>query len=271
MKDPRQFLAETLSERMATNPGYSLRAFARDLELAPQSLSNVINGRRGLSDRMAIRISQKLGLTEIETELFCQSSKATFSKSRAMSAVAKAKIIHLQKSSGVTKNLELDLFKAVSNWHYFALVELIKIGKHKSRHNAIQWFASKLGIAENEVKVALSRLERLELISQTEASWKVNQDAVVADQGVPTEAVRNFHRQILDKAARALAMQSQGERYGSSSTLPIRVKNVPRAKKLIQEFREKFNRELTDHKHGEEVYGFSVQFFRLTEILEADL
>lgn len=56
------------------NPGYSLRAFARDLKISPQLLSNVINGKRGLSADLAVRVAKTLGLSEFEKTVFTTSN-----------------------------------------------------------------------------------------------------------------------------------------------------------------------------------------------------
>ena len=123
---------------------------------------------------------------------------------------------------------------------------------------------------ENEVKLALGRLERLELIAKTEMGWTVNQDVEIADKGVPTESIKSFHRQILEKATHALAFQSSEERYGSSSSIPIKVKNVALAKRMIQKFRIDFDKAVTDPVNGEEIYGLSLQFFRLTNPIKGE-
>ena len=208
MKAAKDLLTEALSERVATNAKYSLRAFARDLGISAQALSNVMNGHRGLSPGLAAKLLPKLGLTSYEETLFLESLKAKFARSKTQRAVAVSKLQSLAKKSD-TKNLEIDLFKAISNWQHFALIELIKISS--SRKNKVTWFSKKLGISENETLTILDRLKRLELITKTKTGWIANQDAVIADLGVPTEAVRNYHRHMLEKSAQALAFQNKDE------------------------------------------------------------
>jgi uncharacterized protein (TIGR02147 family) len=263
VKDARNILNETLNERAASRPSYSLRAFARDLGLSPQQLSNVMNGKRGLSPELAEKIAGKLDLSEYQRTVFIESLRSKFARSKAQKSLALAKLAKLEVQSE-TKNLEIDLFRAISNWHNFGLIELIKIsGKTKP---SMKWFSEKLGISENETALTFGRLERLGLISKNDfGTWIANQDVVIADQGIPAESIRNYHRQILEQATQALAFQTAEERYGSSSTLPVRVKNLARAKKLIQDFRLAFDKEISNEESGEEIYGLSIQFFRLTK------
>ena len=262
MKDASQILTEILSERKASNPSYSLRAFARDLGVSAPQLSNVMNGHRGLSPEVAKAISDMLSLDPRQKEIFTSSLKAKFSPSKAERVVAKTKLEDLT-TDVETKYLDLDLFKVISNWYHFALIELIKISKKKT--NPESWFAEKLGIPEIEVSLSLGRLERLELIQKISKGYQVNQDTVFAEKGAPTEAVKHFHRQLLEKSIQAMAFQGPQERYGYSAAMPIKVKSVDRAKNMIQKFRSDFAKEISDHEGGEEIYGLCLQFFRLTQ------
>jgi uncharacterized protein (TIGR02147 family) len=191
MNDAVNILKETLSERQTANAAYSLRAFARDLALSPQQLSNVMKGYRGLGLASAERVARALRLDEHQKILFVESFRANFSNSKTQRAIAKSKLASI-KNTNETKSLQLDLFKAISGWHHMAMIELIKVSKGKST----VWFATKLGIPENEASLSLRRLERLELISKVERGWIVNQDTVIADQGIPSDAIKNYHRQI---------------------------------------------------------------------------
>ena len=261
MKAADDILRSVLDQRQSINAGYSQRAFARDLGLSPQQLSNFLNGKRGLSLELAKKVAAKAKLDEHQTYFFIESLRANFALSKADRIMARARLVELS-SRGETKNLEIDLFKTISNWYHLALVELIRISTNNS--TTPKFLSKKMGISENEVALALGRLERLELISRTTKGWKVNQDVVTFDQAIPSEAIKNFHRQILEKAINALVFQGSDERYGSSSTIPIKLKNLARAKKMIQEFREKLSLEIADREKGDSIYGLSVQFFNLT-------
>jgi uncharacterized protein (TIGR02147 family) len=257
-----QTLKNHWSERQLSNPAYSLRAFARDLGLNPSQLSLVLNGKRGLSPPVAAQVAQKLELSGSEQDSFIAAFRAEFAASPTQRTLAQAQLEHSQTFL-VERSLEVDLFKIVSSWHHFGLLELIKISGNRSGKGLVQWLSGKLGIPENET--LLARLERLELIRKVEAKYVVNQESIFADHPTPTEAMRKFHRQILEKATAALIYQSGNERYGISDVMPTRVKNVTRAKKLIQKFRQDFAKEISEPEGGDEIYGLSLQFFKLSQ------
>jgi uncharacterized protein (TIGR02147 family) len=148
------------------------------------------------------------------------------------------------------------------DWYHFGLIELLKITGVKSADSA--WMAKRLGIQPQEAKMALERLCRLELVTNTKQGWKVNQDTVFTTDGVPSEALRKFHKQVLEKASAAITLQTIEERYLSSSMMPINTQDLPKAYAIIQEFREKFSAIMSKEQDGNNVYALSVQFFNLT-------
>src|ERR1700733_8832696 len=68
--DYRQYLRNVLEERTSKNAHYSLRAFARDLELSPQMLSFVLNKKRDLSPGSAAEVAERLELNPAEAAHF---------------------------------------------------------------------------------------------------------------------------------------------------------------------------------------------------------
>jgi len=118
MKAPHQILQEHLSERVANNASYSLRAFARDLEVSPQQLSNVMNGKKGLSEKMAAQLADHLGFNSQQKALFCEAARAKFARSKAQREIAKVRLAHLEEQNEDVNHLEFDLFKIISNWYH---------------------------------------------------------------------------------------------------------------------------------------------------------
>jgi uncharacterized protein (TIGR02147 family) len=262
MKSASGVLFNILSERKTSNPAYSLRAFARDIGLSPAQLSQVINGNRGLSAKMAVNVVEKLPLSTTEKAFFLEDLRAKFSPSKTERTSAALKIAKL-RSSEKTRHLQLDLFKIISTWHHFALIELIKMSKGKE--NSIAHFAVRLGIPETEVQLALDRLKNLKLIAETAKGFRVKQQTVIANERISTESTRNYHKQMLEKATHAISFQTSDERYGYSGVMPMRVKSLARAKKLIDDFKDEFTKELSNDLDGEEIFGFSLQIFKVSK------
>ena len=65
-----EYLKSELERRLGQNSSYSLRAFARDLQISPGNLSEIVKGKRPLSKKNAQKIAGSLGLNPIEEEAF---------------------------------------------------------------------------------------------------------------------------------------------------------------------------------------------------------
>src|SRR4051812_48629814 len=64
----RQLLQEELLRRCRVNPKYSLRGFARLLDVSPTYLSLILNGKRPIPVKLRTEIAERLGLKPFDTE-----------------------------------------------------------------------------------------------------------------------------------------------------------------------------------------------------------
>lgn len=60
----REGINHLLNERRRINSRYSIRALARDLQVDPSDLINIINNKKKVTAKVAYRIGMKLNLEE---------------------------------------------------------------------------------------------------------------------------------------------------------------------------------------------------------------
>jgi len=66
-----QIIHELLTQKRETNPDYSLRAFAREVDIEQSNLSKILKGKRKLTASHVTRISNKFNLpSETTLRLF---------------------------------------------------------------------------------------------------------------------------------------------------------------------------------------------------------
>ena len=81
-------LKKELDSRKSRNPNYSLRSFARSLDVSPSRLSEILSGQR-MSLKMANKIATKLKLNEKTKAEFTESihhQKLIFNESKTASS-----------------------------------------------------------------------------------------------------------------------------------------------------------------------------------------
>ena len=89
VNDYREILKQELNLRSGRNPRYSLRAFSRDIGLAPTRVSAIFKGREGISFETAEKICDRLGFDKEHSEYFCVLVESQHARSSAMRSLAR--------------------------------------------------------------------------------------------------------------------------------------------------------------------------------------
>ncbi len=260
----RDVLRQELIERCRKNGRYSLRAFARDLAIEPARLSNVLNGKKGLSRDSASKLSLKLGLNKKDKEFFCDLVESEHGRNPGTRTAAKSSVERYFKDQQINV-LTVDAFKAVADWYHFAILQLMKLDNYKED---ISWISNTLGIQTFQTEDALMRLERLALIEKRGDRHFPTGAYIASPDGIPNEAVRKFHEQILQKATTAIYTQPTNERDLNSHVFPIDSREIDTARDMIRQFSKDFMKKFTSSEKSDRVYCMSTQFFNLTPTLK---
>lgn len=253
-----EFLQQNLASRTGRNSSYSLRSFARDLGVSPGHVSLWLNEKKGVSIRTVKSIASKLGLTAAETEHLVLLAEAQSARSAVKKRIAQNE---LQKKIGEDKNFSLDIFQAISEWYHYAILELAALPNFKADSSSI---AARLEISKYEVEMAIMRLVKLELLTETKEGLKPTKDISISPSGIPSSAIRKHHHQILQKAQGALEFTPINERDFASMTLTFHPSDIERAKEKLKIFRREFAQEFGNNKKPESrIYALGIQLFPL--------
>lgn len=240
-----EYLKAELFQRGRRNKNYSLRSFAKSLDISPSSLSAIINGKRPLTNKMVRRLCEQL---KVSPQRFISSSDERYSK------------------------VDLDSFSLISDWYYFAILELIKL---KDFNSSIESIAERIGLECSQVKIAIDRLVRLGLIG-------ISENGEISDQStgfttnigkeIEDRALREYQKQILEKSLTALEDVPIENRNHTSMTFAVSKEDLEEGKKIIKKFRRDlgifFQRKGARAAVYDEVYQLSVSLFPLTQNLE---
>lgn len=259
--DYRKYLKEAFEKRVARNPSYSRRAFARDLGLAISTLTELMKGKYGLSAQRALDVGQRLHLSESHSRHFADLFVMKFARSEDTKRKAKAAV--QKRVNQITQELQEDAFITISEWYHMALLELLEIESHSYENAEI--LGRKLDLSGKEIVASLQRLERLELIIEKDGRLIPTGDFTSVGDGRASEAIRRFHIQILEKARNALHKHAMEDRAMSSTVFSVSRKDVPSAKKYLQNFRRDFAKRFSKSKDLDDVFCLSIQFFSLLE------
>jgi uncharacterized protein (TIGR02147 family) len=261
MTSYRERLKRELEQRLHSNSRYSLRAFARDLGLAPSRVSEVLSGRCGLSSRRATEIGKRLGWAAVEREFFQLQVEALHSKSPAKKKLAKARLKELAKLPAF-QTLDDERFAVLSDWQHYAILELTYLPNFQP---SMVWIARRLQITTFEATAAVERLLKQGLLKEEGGTLKCTEDFLFNNSDVPAAEIRNHHRQLLDKARAALDVQPVGERESLTLTFSLDPKVLPRIRESLARFRDEIAGLAESGAEKERVYSLSLHLFALDQ------
>jgi uncharacterized protein (TIGR02147 family) len=156
-------------------------------------------------------------------------------------------------------DLSVDQFKMIADWYHGAILAAADLSDIEMTSDRI---AKILGLTLVDVQSAVERLIRLGMLEQDPEGLlkKPTSHSRFVSQA-PNSAVRNYHRQTLEKAIESIGTQTPDERFMGSETFCIDESQFDEFQELCNRF---LNRALTLAKKAKtknQVYHLGVQFF----------
>lgn len=245
----RIFLQDDLINRCKQNPSYSLRAYARDLQIDNSALSKLLSGKRKLGKNIIRKLVEKLDLDTDSFEFFLNNMDADLSE------------VEIEY-----KQLAIDSFAIISDWHHYAILELLRVDQFQPN---VDWISKSLGMKSFEVKVALERLLRVGLIKfdskQNIIDISGGKTTNISDE-MSHSALRKMQKQLLEKSIQCLEDVEYEKRSHTSMTMAIDTEKLTEAVEEIKKFRRKMGKLLSRGHKRDQVYNLSIALCPLSNI-----
>ena len=232
-------------------PSYSVRAFAKKAGISPATLSLLLKGKRKISRKLALSLSDKLNFDPQER---AEILGAFFPKKREHSGEV-LNTAYLQ--------LTLDQFQMISDWRAFAVLNLIQTVDFK---NSAIWIARRLGITPKEVDETLTRLKRLEMVVEKNGKLSRTTSRYRTMDDVTNSSLQRSHAQTLELAHAALENEPVERRDFTWLTFSFDPFKMKDTKTLIRKFQDDLIALNEDGARPTEVYRLAVQLFPLTKL-----
>jgi uncharacterized protein (TIGR02147 family) len=258
----RFFFFAEYQRRTNRNLAYSWRAFARDLGLTSSRITEIMKGKAGLSVDKAKTYAEKLHLTDEERELFLDLVEMEHGRNKILKQLAKERILRRELSKKVLSEEE---FSFISKWYYLPLLSLLGLSLPNQTPEAM---ADLLDLSPNQVQEALIQLEAVGLIAQKDGRYVCLVPQATTGRGSPSDSRRQYAKQILKKAERAIDTQALEERSFTSTVMAIDKSQMVLAQNRIRQYCADLTAELEAAPAKNAVYCLSVNFFSMTGPIE---
>jgi uncharacterized protein (TIGR02147 family) len=223
-------LKNELLKRSSKQPGYSLRAFAKSLDVSPALLSLVLNNRRAPSRVFVEKVEAATGL-----------------RSPTESMSTNARMEEIESSAG---------------WISYALLSLLETFDFQVNEG---WIARRLRISVFELRDTVQKLTESGLLSTANRVWKQTTPAIRVNNSKSTAHTRRFQRELIERSLDSLDRDPPEMRDHSSITFAVNTKDLPAIKDEIRKFRIHLSEKYEQRRRLDEVYNLTVQFTPLTK------
>lgn len=237
-----------------------MRSFSKDLDLRPAALSDIMNGRYGLSSAMAQSIATNLGLKGPEAAYFVSLVDLKHGRSAAIRNAAEKKLRDYGHRAEKSEALDEEKLALIRYWYYPAILELTHIVKHLIDAQTV---SVRLGISIEDAREALAVLEEKKCLKRIDGGYARTSDHHVAERSVTTPMIQGFHKQILNLAINAIGTQEIPNRKALSTVLAIKAEDLPEARAMLNKFSDEFVARFQQIDTADAIYALSQQFFRL--------
>lgn len=245
-------MKEGLSLKQRENSQYSLRAFARDLDIHPGTLAKVMSGERPLPVKNSQTVMNKLKLSPKERTLFMESLL------RRKTNIDEIKIDPMDTRFIVDESN----YKVISEWEHFIVTDLFDLPDFK---RTVEDIAQRLNLSQTRAEVVVDNLITSGLLAYDAAGKLISVHGhVKTTEDIQSQALQESHLETLKMGMKKLEEIEVELRDFSSMATAIDLDQLLEAKTIIREFRQKMAGLLKNGKSKTDVYQLAIQFYPVT-------
>lgn len=259
----REILIQHFEMKKSRNQRYSLRAFARDLEVPVSRLSDVLNAKKIPSLPMAFHMASKLDLSNLKKDLFITSVQFEKEKilSQKMRLEKKLEILSYKLKNRWT----FEYFPQISSWLDIAILCALNL---KSGPQTIQDLSDFFNVTEFEVEKSFQVLMEAKEIIKRGNDWVLNDSEAREISQVSPQVLKILHASLLSKAQKSISEHSTEFQDLTSLMLSFRLSDLPFIRKKISEIADQLVMDIPQAKEGNTVYSLTVTLVPISKVCQ---
>ncbi len=247
----RLYLQAELARRCSTNPQYSLRSFALQLKIDHSTLSQILRGKRLLSDRVISKLGKRLALDSSTIDAFILQEKLRSAEVRS--------------TQGEIRQLAHDTVSLISNVYHYTILELIRLPEFKPDS---RWIARVLNLTVDEVNLAIARLLRLGLLEMVAVDKWVDKSGahVTTLEDFSHAAIQHLAQQVRNLSNMGVSQGTHARRERHATTIPIKREHLEQARQVIAKMEQELIECLATSDEYDDVYQLEIRLYPITDL-----
>ncbi len=263
----RTFLKDYAAAKKLESENWTFDSWALEMGLRNNtSILKIINGQRETGPNIRDKLIKNLNLSgkrETHFRDLIELSKVRNNPDESRSLIER---VTKRKPDFEVLVLQDKTFGMISHWWYWALRQMARLSAFKNSDSVSARSVLLFSVSAREVTSAIKTLKRLNLWQPDRGKPK----ELRSTEDVPSAAIKNVHHEVLNLAQQSLIEVPVEEREITTLFLPFKSRDLKRAKELIRNFRDEFNKEF-DSENGDRIYAVNFSFFPVTKPISKDL
>ena len=157
-----QILQREFDKKKEKNPRYSLRVFARHLDIDHSTLSQIFSKKRGISENLAKKMVGNMTLTHHEKQNFLTSVETCFARAKKKKAAAAEKLTKISKYANAVV-VHHEPANTINHWTHVVVYELVA----NQRINSAAALAQKVNLPTEQINNIIKQLCDLKIFTMT--------------------------------------------------------------------------------------------------------
>lgn len=245
-------LKKELQTRQEKNVRYSLRSFAKLLDVDGSFLSKVMQGKKYPSEETFRQWGARLGLSESEiVDLWTRQKQAR----------------KTQKSNiSVFTPLAYEVFEKHYEWYYPILLEYLALS---SGPRQLEVASEQLAVPLSEIKIAVSNMLALGILEKSEPEQGPYRRARLSSTyslNLTSDRLRGMQLIYLEKASKAIHEVPVTRRENTTVTLALDEEDILAVREILRNARQKVAKVVIDkNKPRRSVYNVTMALYPVLE------
>lgn len=245
-----------------TNPSYSLRALARDLEVSPAYASAILSGKKSLPEA---RIKDFIKVLDLDDVAALQLRHAVVPEVRVEAKKEESASAIDPENFNCYTPLDKKKYEILDNWFNIAIMDLTTCTDFVS---SAEWIAKKLKISKLETEIAIENLKFHNLLVEVDGRLQKVEKKLRFPTKMSQTVIRKFHKQMIKKAYEELDNKTEDDAFDkrliTGATFALNEEKMKILKEKIQNAIYEVSI-MASEGPCQSVYQMNVQFFPLTK------
>ncbi|MBC7539636.1 MAG: DUF4423 domain-containing protein [Bacteriovorax sp.] len=181
----------------------------------------------------------------------------------------------VEKLSRIDKKLKyqtinLDAFNSIKDWHNLVLQTMVGTPVFKEDYTQLSYILRRK-VSPSQIRKGIESLLKTGMLRRNSKTGELenieSDDSHESTHDIPSEAIREHHRGMINRALESIDEQDVADRHLNSLTLKFNQESKAEAKAFILNFVKEFNDKFHDNESSD-VHQLNVQFFGHTHYSE---